>query len=790
MSRRYALASVFACALLAVPALAIERPLTFEPNRGQFADGVLYAARGPQYSVVIDRRGASLRLDAATLRLEMIGARADARITAVDELRAKTSYFLGSSRDAWKTRIPNFARVQHDDVYDGIDAVYYGNGSRLEYDLIVHPGSDPSRIAMRFRGADRVSLDREGRLHLRMGEREVIQEAPVVYQEIDGVRRSVAGRYALSGSRVKFRIAKYDRTRPLVIDPVLVYSTYFGASSSEAYTRSAVDAAGNHFVATYVTANDLPLVNPMQTHAGVGDVGLTKFSPDGQTLLFSTYFGGSSWDYPRGVATDFAGNVYITGWTESTDLPTMNPAQASLAGGSGDDLYVAKISADGQTLMYSTYWGGTDAEFGTFQGLTVDSLGQAVVVGSYSASLDFPTVNAFQPALNGPTDGVAFKLDANGAVIWSTYFGGSGIDNGFGVAADLLGNSYLVGNTSAPDFPTFNALQPTLNGISDSYIIKLDPTGNLIYSTFFGGSGADGFGNAVTDALGNLYLAGGTSSTDYPITAGAYQTACAGATCSDVVVTKLDSTGTSILYSTYIGGTGSDGAIDIDVDLLGRATILGSTISPDYPLVSAVQTFCGNCPATTDAIISRLSPLGDALDFSTYFGGSIKTPASVAAYETADNLSLDLAGNIYVSGTTRTINFPLLNALYTAPNGDLDAWVAKFGEVVIITPSPAVLNAQGGANHKLVDVTLAYDDGSSSSRITTHSSPCSVAVSSNEPVNGTGDGDTSPDWVIVDPHHVKLRAERAGNGNGRVYTISVTCPHAAGSGEVKVPKGK
>jgi hypothetical protein len=410
-------------------------------------------------------------------------------------------------------------------------------------------------------------------------------------------------------------------------------------------------------------------------------------------------------------------------------------------------------------------------------------------------SNDFPVVNAYQPVKTAGNSGVVFKLNAAGnGVLFSTYFGSPTLGgDAAGAATDALGNSYVVFATSATDFPTLNAAQPALNGTRDGYIAKFGPTGTLLYSTYFGGSDIDEFYGVAADALGNAYATGVTFSNDYPTTAGALLTTCNNGwvfnPCHDSMVTKFDPSG-AVVYSTYLGGNGNDDGWDIAVDATGRAVAVGNTGSGDFPLANPVQNLLTGSPI---AYIARLSPAGDAVDFSTYLGGGYAGLGGHPGNAVANSVGVDAAGGIYASGFTNQPDFPMLNALFPTISGNSDCWVAKFGDIVIITPSPSVLTANGGANHKFVPVTLAYNEPSSSVHMTSttnSSSVCSVSVTSNEPVNGTGDGDTSPDWVIVDSHHVQLRAERAAQGNGRVYTITVACPTASGKTTVSVPKNK
>src|SRR5258706_347616 len=539
-------------------------PLQFEANRGQTHEDVHFLARGAGYSLYLTAGEAVLLLanpDAKAqkrsfaLRMSLVGAAREPVVTGLDELPGKANYFIGKDRSNWRTNVPTYAKVQYRNVYPGVDLVYYGNQRQLEYDFVVAPGADTKKIALRFRGADKLEIDVEGNLVLRTAGGDIHQHKPVIYQEIDGFRREVAGGYVRKGAdRVGFQLAAYDTTRPLIIDPVVLsYSTYLGGGAGDFSNGIAVDAAGNAYVTGFTASSDFPTTAGtfQPNFGGAGGAFVTKLNPTGSALVYSTYLGGSGADWGNGIAVDSGGNAYVTGITFSTDFPTTAGAfQSAVSGGA----FVTKLDPAGSALVYSTYLGGSDAQA---RGIAVDGGGNAYVTG-VTSSADFPTTaGAYQVTYGGTqagSGGDAFvtKLDPTGSgLVYSTYLGGDGSDWGNGIAVDIDGNAYVTGTTSWITFPTTpDAFQPHSRGGSgvngtDGFFTKLNPTGSaLVYSTYLGGTDLDlGLGIAL-DAKGNAYVTGATNSTDFPTTAGAYQPALSGVVCcrrpaSDAFVTKF-----------------------------------------------------------------------------------------------------------------------------------------------------------------------------------------------------------------------------------------------------------
>ncbi len=453
---------------------------------------------------------------------------------------------------------------------------------------MVAPGADVSAIQVEYEGVESMRVDRDGDLVLKTAGGELRQKRPVAYQETAGGRVEVQVGYRLkTGRRVAFELARYDAGRRLVIDPVLLYSTYLGGSGNDGGNGIAVDGSGNTYVTGFTLSAKFPTSNPLQANlGGTQNAFVTKINAVGSTLIYSTYLGGNEFDFGFGIAVDGSGNAYVTGQTGSTNFPTANPLQGSngLA-----NAFVAKISNTGDKLLYSTYLGGSVNDSG--QGIALDALGNAYVTG-YATSTNFPTKNPFQSSLGSQSPGSqnAFvaKINAAGsALVYSTYLGGSGPDQGRGIAVDGSGNAYVTGITQSTNFPTANPLQATNGGGYDAFVTKINAAGSaLVYSTYLGGSGTDnGFAIAV-DVSGNAYVTGNTTSTNFPST-NPMQATIGGV--QDAFVTKINAAGLAYVYSTYLGGSGTEYGEGIAVDVSGNAYVTGNTNSTNFPVTDPLQ---------------------------------------------------------------------------------------------------------------------------------------------------------------------------------------------------------
>src|SRR5437879_3148904 len=470
---------------------------------------------------------------AAVVRMNLIGASTSPRVEGVEESPGKANYFIGNDPKMWRTKVPMYAKVKVHGLYPGVDLVYYGNQRKLEYDFIVAPGADPGSITMAVEGAERPSLDGQGDLVLAIEDREVRFQKPVVYQEVDGVRREISGSYKLkSAHQVGFQVGAYDGSRPLIIDPALSYSTYLGGSGVDQGLGIAVDSGGHAYVAGFTTSTNFPTTTgAFQTTApgGVADAFVAKLNAAGSALLYCTYLGGSGNNQGRGIAVDSGGHAYVTGLTFSTNFPTTPGAFQPTSGGGGD-AFVTKLNSTGTGLVYSTYLGGSGDDQGL--GIAVSSDGHAYVTGS-TTSANFPTTtNAIQPAWGGGEAAFVTMLNSTGTgLVYSTYLGGSGDEEGKGIAVDSRGHAYVTGFTSSINFPrTTGAFQATAPvklplGSHGAFVAALNPLGTgLVYSSYLGGRGEDvGFGIAL-DGSYSAYFTGLTNSINFPTTAGAYQT--------------------------------------------------------------------------------------------------------------------------------------------------------------------------------------------------------------------------------------------------------------------------
>ena len=555
-------------------------PLSFEVNRGQTDSRVKFLSRGTGYNLYLTAKEAVMELRASArpsprdeqrppvragvrssvIRMKLVGANAGAKVIGLDELPGKSNYFIGGDPKKWRTNIPNYSRVKYENVYPGVDAVFYGEHGQLEYDLRVAPGADVKTVRLAFDGVRRVRLDNSGDLLIATSSGEIRERKPVIYQERDGAQQPVEGGYVIRGEHeVGFEVRRYDSTRALVIDPVMVYSTTFGGSYNETSNAIAVDKAGNAYIAGTTDSEDFPTANPFQAKLGMGvitnfilsDAFVAKLSPSGTALVYSTYLGGASNDVANGITVDSEGNAYVTGYAESTNFPT-TPGAFQTKAVSGGSAFVTKLNAAGSALVYSTYLGGSgaglsvapSANVGT--GIAVDTEGSAYTVG-YTTSPKFPLKRAAQGQFNGGRpfnccfgcihqlpfgldpveDAFVTKLSPSGSrLVYSTYLGGSGQDEAYGIAIDSSANAYVTGTTCSRDFASNG-----FGGATDAFVAKLSSSGReVVYTRLLGGSGDDIGKSIAADASGNAYVAGQTDSIDFPATESALQTRPGGAT--------------------------------------------------------------------------------------------------------------------------------------------------------------------------------------------------------------------------------------------------------------------
>lgn len=574
---------------LAAPSLKIGNiRLSFEPNTGQAPAEVRYLARGSSYTLYLTAAEAVLAAPKqAAVREKLSNANRSARIAGEVEQGSISNYLVGNDPAKWQTSIPNYERVRYTGIYPGIDLVYYGREGNLEYDWIVAPGADPGQIRIAIENADRLRIDRHGDLVITSGSGEYRHRKPRLYQQIEGRRVPVSGSWILHGNESAFRIASYDHRKELVIDPPLIYSTYHGGSGLDYAYAVAVDSAGNTYVTGGAASTNFPTASPFQNSLqGVEDVFVTKINPSGSAKLYSTYLGGSGPDEGHGIAVDVQGNVYVTGNTGSLDFPIKGAVQ-SRQGGSGD-AFLAKLNAAGSALVYSTYLGGIGQD--TAAAVAIDAAGSAYVVGTTFSS-DFPTKNAFQASKGAQQDAFIAKMNPGGtSLVYSTYLGGNNVDEGNGIAVDAAGNAYVTGYTGSTNFPLQSPLRGSNSNSVDAFVTKINPAGSaLVYSTYLGGSATD-YGTAIAvDSSGNAYVTGVVSSDDFPVV-NAIDGTLGSHAVGDAFVAKFNPSGSALVYSTYLGGGSEDDAYAIAVDQAGNVYVTGRTNSSDFPLTNPIQT--------------------------------------------------------------------------------------------------------------------------------------------------------------------------------------------------------
>ncbi len=680
--------------------------LVFEANQGQAPEKYRFLARDQFGVFLLAGNEFVYGRGPDAVHLIFAGANQQPRLSGLDRQEGRVNYLVGKDSSRWVRNISSYARVQVSKLYPGIDAVYYGSQGILETDFVVQPRSNPESIRLRVEGGGKPSITDAGDLQVYTSKGLFELRKPKVYQHIGGARRQVACRYVVRDrNQISFAISSYDPSQPLVIDPVLSYSSYLGGGNSTA-VRVAVDKQGNAYLAGATTASNYPAtpgaIAPPSSPSGRNDVLITKFNSKG-ALVYSTHVGGSRDDIGLGVAVDANGQVYVTGYTNSQDFPTVAAFQPARQG--RGNAFVFALNPAGSDFVYSTYFGGSALDSGT--AIAVDAQGDAYVAGMTSSN-NFPTKNPLQGSLKGSSgtslwnfligDVFVAKFAPAGTLVYSTYYGGSSADAALAIAVDASGSAYVAGFTTSADFPLHSPLQASYGGAGansqvttgDAFVFKLSPDGSqAVYSTYLGGSADDvAFGIAV-DSSGNVYLAGSTFSSNFPL-ANASQGIYGGQgatgyfrmSSGDGFVAKINPAGSALIFSTYLGGSDDDRAFAIAVDGSGTIHVAGNTASTNFPVTGdAAQTKFGGvgvvdtinllpggyvkAPAGFgDAFYARFSPTG-SLTYNTYLGG--------ADDDVAGGLAVDFAGNAYLSGNTASANFPLAGSSYQTQLGGIIA---------------------------------------------------------------------------------------------------------------------
>jgi len=676
-------------------------PLYFIANNGQLSEAVRFYEQGGGHSTFFTEdgvylllsksrketdkgiqgqgldKGSAERHESQLLKLGFLKANKSPEIIAEDIQEGRVNYFIGNDPKRWRTDIPTYRAVLYKEVWPGIDIRFYGNNQQLEYDIMVKPGAEPSWLKFYYEGVEKLRVNKEGALEIEVNGGRIVQRRPSIYQEIDGKRVEIEGKFKVEGSKSRsegaesgvgskrfiygFEVSSYDRNHALIIDPVLIYSTYLGGNGTDCGMAIAVDSSGNAYLTGYTSSTNFPTASPIQANrAGSYDVFITKVNSSGSALIYSTYLGGSSWDYGRSIKVDSSGNVYITGNTNSTDFPTASPLQANNAG--GDDAFIAKINSSGSSLIYSTYLGGSSTDIG--EGIDVDGSGNAYIVG-YTASTNFPTASPIQANNAGNNDVFITKINSLGSsLVYSTYLGGTGNDNGLDIKVNNTGRAYITGDTTSSDFPLVSPMQASRAGGYDVFVTNVNSSGNaLVYSTYLGGNADDsGWGIAV-DSWNDVYVTGHTYSTNFP-TASPIQASNAGN--DDVFISRINSLGSGLVYSSYLGGNGYDRAYGIVVDSSGNAYLTGYTSSTNFPTASPIQaTLAGG----DDVFITKINYYGNALVYSSYLGGS--------GVEYGYGIAIDSSGNAYITGNTQSTNFPTASPIQATLAGGSDVFITK-----------------------------------------------------------------------------------------------------------------
>jgi uncharacterized protein (TIGR03437 family) len=767
--------TIVACAGAAGSSARGASDLRFEWNVGQADSSYNFVAHGRAQSILLSSAEAAFQLKgpkqfkARTMKASLQGGRIGVEPKTEQPLSGHVNYLIGNDPQKWHTDIPTFGRVRFPDVYQGIDVVYYGHGGELETDFEIQPGADPEAIRIRFDGSDQVRLESDGSLSALVDTRTLSWKKPVLYQAGSHGFTAVEGRFKMaSDGAVGFEVGVYDNTRPLVIDPVLTYSTYFGTPAADFAARVVADASGSAYVVGGSDDQGFPVTPGAFFDANSGQQGtvaVAKLSATG-SMVYETHIGGSNGELGFGIAIDPSGDAYVVGTTDSTDFPLLPASNNHTTNAATDPLncFVTKLNPAGNGLVYSMVIGGSNTD--GCSSIALDASGNAYVTG-VTNSTDLPTVNAIQSSLppsqqfgSATAAAFIFKLNPAGTtLLYSTYFGGPGDNAATSIAVDSTGNAYFTGFTTSTTFPvTSNAFQTTYGGTGgqtysffttgDAFVAKLTPTGQKVYATYLGGL-KDDIGVSITiDVEGDAYVAGATLSPNFP-TQNAFQATYHGAggdtytVGGDGFVTELNPTGTQILFSSYIGGSSDDRVAGIALDSGGNIYLAGHTISSDFPTAGqqAQPGYAGdNSTAfhTGDAFLAEISP-AHILTLSTYFGGS--------GGDWAGGVAVDGQGGIIIVGGTSSTNLPVTKGAYQANYAGIDsifagvpagdAFIARFGGAVSAVSISGVSNAASYGSGSIAPGEALYIAGTGIGPTTLAGAALTAAGSVSTQVAGT-----------------------------------------------------
>jgi hypothetical protein len=691
-------------------------PLYFIPNEGQVEERVHYQLKLSDVNIYFlseeivyqffHRMEEKAKVE--NIRMKFVGMSEEAEVEGGEESEVKVSYFSGNDPEKWIQGAGTYKKIIYRDLYPDIDLIISGREGKIKHEYRVQQGGAVEDIRIKYENVEGLRVNEEGELEIILKEGKLIEGVPISYQIINGKSVKVKSEFKImEGNGIGFRVGEYKKDRALIIDPELSFSTYLGGSGDDRGNGIAVDGSGNVYVTGLTSSSDFPITFGTYDTSldGWCDVYITKLNSMGSALSYSTYLGGSGDDYGYKIAVDGSGNVYVAGSTDSTDFPTTPSAYDTSFNGGYSDVFVTKLNPMLSALSYSTYLGGNNDDW--IRGMAIDGSGNAYV-GGETFSTDFPaTPGAYDTSYNGNTDVYITKVNSIGSALsYSTYLGGSDDERGGrGIAIDASGNAYITGYTKSTNFPTTpGAYDTSYNGNTDVFITKVNSIGSaLSYSTYLGGSDDErGWGGIAIDGSENIYVTGYTISTNFPTTPGAYDISINGEV--DVFITKLNSMGSALSYSTYLGGNDWDYGYGIAVDGRGNACVTGYILSADFPTTPGAYDISYN--GGKDLFMTKLNSTGSVLSYSTYLGGS--------GDDYGDEIVVDGSGNVYVIGRTLSADFPTTPGAYdTSYNGTTDAFVIKF---LSISPLPDIkANGSDGpitiTRSDTLSITVEFDAG-------------------------------------------------------------------------------